>query len=141
MAPSYIIWISLAETVSARLVVFNKWRASEPAKLLLDQFVNRPKWQKSCSREVFDHLKPLEKVLMKRMDMVQVPGKRNRRVPILITPEVGTAMDLLVTTRTQCGISHENMYFFATTSDDGHLDSWLVLNNLARDAGNDVANP
>jgi len=76
---------------------------------------------------------------MKRMDMVQVPGKRNRCVPILIMPEVARAMDLLATTRTQCGISPENKYFFPTDTDDGHFDSWLVLNNHDHDAG--VANP
>jgi len=72
------------------------------------------------------------------MDMVQLPGKRNRCVPMQMTPEVGRAMDLLVKTRTQCGIPSENKYFFATDSDDGYFDSWLVLHNLARDAG--VAN-
>ena len=59
---------------------------------------------------------------MKRMDLVQVPGKRNQRVPILITLEVGTAMQLLVDSRHHCGISPQNKYFFASDSVDEYLD-------------------
>jgi len=68
-----------------------------------------------------------------------VPGKRNRRMPILITPEVGRAMELLVKTRDQCGIPPNNMHIFAVDSAGGHLEAWLVLHNCARDA--DVSNP
>jgi len=81
---------------------------------------------------------------MKRMDLVQVPGKRNQRVPILITLEVGTAMQLLVDSRHRCGISSQNKYFFASDSVDGYLDSWLILHSCAVDAPcmfvNDVCN-
>ena len=136
---TYKVWRSLAETVLARLVVFNKRRASEPAKMLLSHYVERPDWNNRSNSELLNNLKPMEKVLMKRMDLVQVPGKRNRRVPILITPEVGQAMQLLVDTRSRCGIAEENSYFFATDSKDGHLDSWLVLHNMSISAG--VASP
>jgi len=40
--PSYAAWRALAEIVLARLVVFNKRRGGEPAKMILSQFVNRP---------------------------------------------------------------------------------------------------
>jgi len=73
--------------------------------------------------------------LLQRMDLVQVPGKRNRRVPILITPEVGRAMQLLVNTRSRCGVAEENSYFFVSDSKDGHLDSRLVLHNMSVSAG------
>jgi len=77
----------------------------------------------------------MEKLLLQRMDLVQVPGKRNRRVPILITPEVGRAMQLLVNTRSRCGVAEENSYFFVSDSKDGHLDSRLVLHNMSVSAG------
>ena len=136
---SYAVWRALSETVLVRLIVFNKRRAGEPAKLLVSQFVNRPNWRGTSNKEVLDNLRPVERVLMKRMDLVQVPGKRNRRVPILITPEVGTAMQLLVDNRHLCGISPQNKYFFASDSVDGYLDSWLILHNCAVDAG--ISNP
>jgi len=93
------------------------------------------KWCETSNKELLNSLRPIERLLMKRMDLVQVPGKRNRRVPILITPEIGRAMQLLVNTRAVCGIPPQNKYFFASDSADGHLDSWLVLHNSAVDAG------
>lgn len=132
---SYNSWRSLSEVVLVRLLVFNKRRASEPAKLELLQYVNRPDWKSASNRELIDNLKPVEKLLLDRMDMVQVPGKRNRRVPILITPEVGEAMKLLVMKRSSCGVSPCNKYFFATDSQDGYLNTWLVLHNHAVAAG------
>ena len=84
MEPSYPVWRALSETVLTRLVVFNKRRGSEPAKLLLSEYVNRPDWHQTSNRELLENLRPIEKILAKRTDLVQVPGKRNRRVPILI---------------------------------------------------------
>ena len=134
-APSYNIWRQLSEVVLTRLVVFNKRRANEAAKLLLSQYNNRPNWKQESNRELVENLQPLERKLMDRMDLVQVPGKRNRRVPILITPEVGKAMKELAATRTQCRISAKNPYFFATDSVDGYQNVWLVLHNNAVAAG------
>ena len=93
---------------------------------MLSEYVNRPDWHQTSNRELLENLRPTEKILAKRMDLVQVPGKRNRCVPLLNTPEVGKAMPLLVNTCTLCGVSEQNK-FFASDSADGHLDSWLVL--------------
>ena len=83
MEPSYPVWRALSETVLTRLF-FNKCRGSEPAKLLLSEYINRPDWHQTSNRELLENLRPIEKILAKRTDLVQVPGKRNRRVPILI---------------------------------------------------------
>jgi len=133
--PKYETWRRLSEVVLTRLLVFNKRRASEPAKLELSQYMNRPNWQAASNIEVVQNLQPVEQKLMSRMDMVQVPGKRNRRVPIIITPEVGEAMELLVSRRDRCGVPSMNRYFFATNSRDGHLNTWLVLHSNAVAAG------
>ena len=65
------------------------------------------------------------------MDLILIPGKRNRQVPILLTEDLQVAMKALYKTRSQCGIPEENVYFFATPSSDGHLSGWLVLNKVA----------
>jgi len=65
---------------------------------------------------------------------VQLPGKRNRRVPVLLTPDVKLAMDTLVYKRQMCGISLENPYFFANDSHNSHVDNWQVLKDSCRGA-------
>lgn len=47
--------------------------------------------------------------------MVEIKGKRGRKVPLLLTEEVKQAMDVLVETRSEVGINPENPYLFATT--------------------------
>jgi hypothetical protein len=66
--------------------------------------------------------------------MVQLPGKRNRRVPLLITPDVKSAMEVLVRNRRYSGIPDNNPYFFASNSPTGYLDHWRVLKDLAEAA-------
>jgi hypothetical protein len=78
-----------------------------------------------------DNLQPFAQQLLSRMDLIQVPGKRNKKVPISITPEVGTAMHLLVAKRDICGIPSDNKYYFATDSASCHFKTWLVLHNDA----------
>ena len=129
--PSYEYWRSLAELVLTRLVIFNKLRATEPAKLELSHYFNKPDWIKESNKELIDNLQPLEKKIMERMDLIQIPGKRNRKVPILMTPDVSAAMKLLVEMRNKCGAPKRNKYFFATDSENGFFNTWLVLHNHA----------
>ena len=69
------------------------------------------------------------------MDLIQVPGKRNGKVPILVMPDVGKAMQLLATTRDCCSVPQYSKFFFATKSKDGYVNTWVVLHNTAVSAG------
>ena len=66
------------------------------------------------------------------MDLVEVPGKRTRKVPILIQPHVKAAMDVLVSNRQSI---RDNPYFFASDSLRGHLYSATVLRSVVKQAG------
>ena len=50
------------------------------------------------------------------MDLVYVRGKRARKVPILLTAEIVSAMRALIKTRHTIGVSKENRYIFAAPS-------------------------
>jgi len=63
--------------------------------------------------------------------MVQLPGKRNRLMPILITPDVKAAMDVLVELRGHADIPTSNPYFFASNSPSGYIDHRRALKNVA----------
>ena len=113
------------------LIIFNKRRGGEASKLLLSAYQRRPNWNEEVNRELESTLSPVEQHLKHRMDLILIPGKRNRQVPILLTEDLQVAMKALYKTRSQCGIPEENVYFFATPSSDGHLSGWLVLNKVA----------
>ena len=69
-----------------------------------------------------------------RIDLVHIPGKKSRVVPMLIMPNIKVAMDQLVSTRQENHLSSENSYFFASSSTGGHLSQFKVLARVAKDA-------
>lgn len=50
------------------------------------------------------------------MDMVQVVGKKNRKVPLLLTVTASSAVQVLINKRAEVGIDHTNPYVFAVVS-------------------------
>lgn len=65
--------------------------------------------------------------------MVEIRGKRGRKVPVILTPEVKDSIDLLIKTRKAVGIPDENPYVFArpTRQSLQHMSAWDCLRNLA----------
>lgn len=137
--PLYRPWRQLSEVTMTRMTLFNKRRGGEAAALRVSEYNQRPDWQASCHPEIVSSLMSVEKELIKRMDMVQIAGKRINNVPILLTPDVKTAMDVLLETRAAVGIPSANPYFFPSYSEQGHLDPYQVLQRVVRQAG--VSNP
>lgn len=58
-------------------------------------------------------LSPVEKGLANRLTVVEIVGKRNRTVPVIITNDVKECIDLLIKSRALGKISVENLYLFA----------------------------
>lgn len=137
--PSYESWRELCKLTLSRVTLFNKRRGGEASQLLVSHYLNRPNWQEKSHAEVTSSLLPVERELLKRMDMIQIPGKRLNTVHILLTPDCKTAMDTLLQTRTAVGIPHTNPYFFPSFSENGHLDPCHVIQRVVKLAG--VKNP
>ena len=66
--------------------------------------------------------------------MVQTQGKQNKRVAILLTPDMTASIDMLNSHRKSVGIKKKNKYIFAS-SGVGPLDCFQVLQKVAKDAG------
>ena len=60
------IWKELAETTLTRLIIFNKRRGGEAAKLKVSSFINRPDWKATSIELISNTLQPIEKELCKR---------------------------------------------------------------------------
>jgi len=48
-----------------------------------------------------------------RLELIEIPGKRGRKVPIILTEEVKSAIELLNNTSNKVGVSKDNPYVFA----------------------------
>lgn len=66
--------------------------------------------------------------------MVQIPGKKGRTVPMLITEDVKEGLEVLNNKRDQVGIPQNNPFCFASRSQHGYLDGWQAMNLIAKEA-------
>ena len=76
----------LKEVTLAYLIMYNKRRSSEVAKLTTDVWNERHAWKKSA-REDEKKFSKTEVELLESFEMVYIKGKRNRFVPILFPKE------------------------------------------------------
>lgn len=115
--PSNKIWTRLATLVLARIILFNKRRSGEAAKMKMSDYISRPSWTDQNTEELRDSLTPIEKKLTESLVVVETEGKRGRKVPVILTPQVKEAIDLLIRYRDKCGVYLHNKYIFARTNE------------------------
>ena len=61
------------------------------------------------------------------MSMVEVIGKRKRRVPVLLTPHMISALDALVDLRVAVGVPDGNPYLFVKAGAKSHVKGWDAI--------------
>jgi hypothetical protein len=105
----------LAETSLAQLILFNRRRQGEVSKLTIDIYTSNAHRSEALHPEIEDCLSSLEKGLCNLFTSIEMPGNRNRSVPLLLTAEMKSAMDNLVdeTLRERADIASGNPYVFA----------------------------
>ena len=70
-----------------------------------------------------------------------LPGKKGRKVPLIIPEALKMAMECLVSKRDKCGIPDTNPYFFSTRTECGYLLSWNAMHEQVTSADVDVKHP
>lgn len=102
---------NLAQVTLTQIVLFNRKRQGEVSKMELQTFASRNRTE--LNPDIMMGLTEFERNLAKHFDRVEIRGKRSRMVPVLLTPDMIAAMDLLVKNRNECQVHIENVYMFA----------------------------
>ncbi|KAJ8961938.1 hypothetical protein NQ314_005870 [Rhamnusium bicolor] len=110
-------WSRLATLCLARIILFNKRRSGEASKMKMSDYISRPSWEEQNTEEIRESLTPVEKKLAESMTMVEVEGKRGRKVPIILPPVIKECIDILIRHRDECKISFHNKYVFARSNE------------------------
>lgn len=131
---SYLTWRRLAQLIMTRLIIFNKRRGGEVSKLLLKTYTDRPDWKKHTNDDILESMQGLERELLKRIDLVQIPGKKGRKVPVLITDDIKEGLEVLNAKRKLVGIPSTNPFLFASRSTNGYLNNWQAMNLITHEA-------
>jgi len=117
-----------------RVIVFNARRGSEIADLTLDEFDTATS---DFDPAVSATLTQVEKQLLARLKVIQVVGKRNRPVPVLLTEDMHNSVAVAVLKEMHLGseVCEENKYLFALpASKTSRLHFYGVLQRVAVDA-------
>lgn len=75
--------------------------------------------------------------------MVEIRGKRGRKVPMLLTPQMKKSIDLLIEKRKEVGIPDDNPYIFARASKQSlsHLRGWECLKKCVSECDPPLLDP
>ncbi|XP_026001400.1 uncharacterized protein LOC113008292 isoform X2 [Astatotilapia calliptera] len=109
--PNSTTFGNLAQVTLTQVVLFNRKRQGEVSKMELQVFTSRNRTE--LNPDIMIGLTEFERKLAKHFDRVEIRGKRSRMVPVLLTPDMITAMELLAKARSECQVHTENVYLFA----------------------------
>lgn len=129
--PSKEVWYNLSLLTLSRITLFNK-RRGDISRMLITQYATRPDWRTS-TEELHNSLTDLEQQLCSRLTLVEVSGKGEKTVPVLLTPDSKKAVDVLIVKRGKIGVNQMNPYVFARVNDSStdHLRGCDALKYVA----------
>ncbi|KAM4577992.1 uncharacterized protein V3H82_012082 [Fundulus diaphanus] len=126
-------WSKLANVTLCEVILFNRRREGEVSKMPLSAFTLRD--TSGVHSDLADGLSELEQKLCQHFQRIEIRGKRNRKVPILLTPDMLSSMEALVAHRRICGVPDDNSYFFSRPEAETHLRGSDAIRQIAKDCG------
>ncbi|KAG7271376.1 hypothetical protein CRUP_019921, partial [Coryphaenoides rupestris] len=131
--PNALNWSYLAKVSLAEIILFNRRREGEVSSMPLTAYLSR---DTSDPHEDVDWaLSEVEKKLCRHFSRIETRGKRGRKVPILLTPKMSSALELLVQKREECGVLKDNVYVFARPSYMSHYRGSDCLRTFVKACG------
>ncbi|XP_050965197.1 uncharacterized protein rnf214 isoform X2 [Labeo rohita] len=132
-SPSAKAWMELAKVCLAQIVLFNRHRGGEVASMHLSAYLSRD--ASDPHEDVEWALSEVEKNLCRHFSRIIIRGKHGRLVPILLTPKMLCALELLVKQREPCGVIKDNVYMFARPEAMTHFRGSDCLRGFAKACG------
>ncbi|XP_054873571.1 zinc finger MYM-type protein 4-like isoform X3 [Amphiprion ocellaris] len=126
-------WTGLATVTLAEVILFNGRREGEVSKMPLNAFTLRD--TSRVHSDVALGLSKFEQKLCIHFQSIEIKGKGNRKVAILLTPDMLSSMEGLVAHRQTCGVPHDNPYFFARSEANTHLRGSDAIRQMTKESG------
>ncbi len=132
---SYQTWLKLLQLTLVSIMIFNRKRAGEMGNLLVTDFHSR--------ELVADQPDMILKTIPEEMrneikSGMEIRGKKERDVPVLLKHSWEECIHLLIRYRTQVGIPESNDFLFALPTQTRKvktLNVWTVINSYANKCG------
>ncbi|XP_049323407.1 uncharacterized protein LOC125782687 [Astyanax mexicanus] len=121
-------YAKLSRLTLCQVILFNRRRAGEVSKMTVKNYQDR---KTSKLSDVNFGLSEMEKKLSEHFARVELRGKRDRKVAVLLTPKMTTALSLLVSKRQECGVEDSNTYLFGIPRCQSHYRGQDCLRSYA----------
>lgn len=128
-------WRLLCHSSLALLILYNRHRECEVAKLTIQDYRNRSSPSSLSPLEA--SLSPFEQHVLCHLARAGVLGKRGRVQPLVLPPHSEACLDLLLKTSADVGVDPESQYVFSRPyhSPATPLRGTDLLRGLARSSG------
>ncbi|XP_064208087.1 uncharacterized protein LOC135263699 isoform X2 [Anguilla rostrata] len=131
--PSTKSWSNLVRVTLAQIILFNRRREGEVSKMPVTAFTSRD--QSGPHEDIDLALSELEQKVCRHFTRLEIRGKRGRKVPVLLTPQIQKALELMVEKRDANGVPSENGYMFARPSALSHYRGSDCIRQLVHACG------
>jgi len=109
---SYDNWISLAKVTLTSIHVFNRRRAGEIERVLIEDFKNYEKINKNMHKDIYMSLSNANKKIAEKYIRFCIRGKLGRTVPVLLSNELFESINLILHFRNEAEVPAKNPYIF-----------------------------
>jgi hypothetical protein len=127
--------VTLTEATLAQIVMFNRRRAGEVSKMKISMYKDATDRSHTSVSDFQQHLSPVEQHLCHVLTRIEIPGKRGRTVPVLLTARFREAVDCILSHRSSCDVPDDNVYVFARPASLGHIRCCDVLRRVSMMCG------
>lgn len=114
----YKNWIEMMSSALSLLQLFNRRRAGETERILIEDFKNYQKITDSNTGDPHKNFTSEEKKAAQKYVRFEIRGKLNRTVPVLAHVELITYIEYALALRAKAGVDENNPYVFRIP---GHL--------------------
>ncbi|KAK4887413.1 hypothetical protein RN001_003684 [Aquatica leii] len=121
----------LQKCVLLQILIFNRRRVGETSRMTVALFLVRD----SVDRSQYQYTNRLEIMLAKHYQRMEILGKRERRLPVLLNLTQIIYLNLLLKYRVNFGVSEDNQFLFGTPSKLEHLDASVVIRQFSKQCG------
>jgi len=109
---SYDVWLALGESTLISMQIYNRKRAGEMQRILLEDFYNYETLNEKSDPDLFKSLSDSAKEIAHKYARFQIRGKLNRPVPVLLHSDLLDCIQLFIQCREQANVHPKNPYVF-----------------------------
>lgn len=109
-------WTKLSEVTLSSVQVFNRRRAGEVERILIDDYKNYQTVDSNTDKDLFEALPQESRQIAQKYVRFTIRGKLNRTVPVLLDNTMVKCIELILQYRHQARVKEKNPYVFGIPS-------------------------